>query len=302
MQQNPNLFAGLGPFAGLAQAGSQLATRGIQGLFGIKDPVLERNRILSQLNYDDPESIRAAAQALMAQGDIEAGMQLANQARQIQQQERQYSLQQRGVELQEKAGERAAKTLTLQEEKAFLDKLDKSPRAALADIVAMEDGPKKNMLLAQASQSMDAARLNEDYKQAQIDALKAQARTAGQKGYELIKDTMGNPVARFNKGTGEIEDMPGVKAGGGGGTGDAGKLSVGDVKGLLAGTPGAKSAAEPSTGVRSSAGQMGRNRAAQARGIPEPPPRTTRGGRSNPAYEEWDRLYGAAYRAQMAGQ
>jgi hypothetical protein len=43
MQPNP-LFAGLGPFAGLAQAGSQLATRGIQGLFGIKDPEIEAQR------------------------------------------------------------------------------------------------------------------------------------------------------------------------------------------------------------------------------------------------------------------
>ena len=92
MQQNPNLFTGLGPFAGLAQAGSQLATRGIQGLFGIKDPELERNRILSQVDYNDPESLRAAAQALMAQGDVEAGSKLASQARTIASEERKYNL------------------------------------------------------------------------------------------------------------------------------------------------------------------------------------------------------------------
>lgn len=102
MQQNPNLFAGLGPFAGLTQAGTQLATRGIQGLFGIKDPVLERNRILSQVNYDDPTSVRAAAQALMAQGDVEAGMQLANQARQIEEKNRTFGLQERQVAATEK--------------------------------------------------------------------------------------------------------------------------------------------------------------------------------------------------------
>lgn len=87
MQQNPNLFAGLGPFAGLAQAGSQLATRGIQGLFGIKDPELERNRILSQVDYNDPASLRAAAQALMAQGDIDKGSSLATTARELEKQQ-----------------------------------------------------------------------------------------------------------------------------------------------------------------------------------------------------------------------
>lgn len=92
MQQNPNLFVGLGPFAGLTQAGSQLATKGIQSLFNIKDPELERTRILKQTNTEDPASLRAAAQALMAQGDIGLGMQLASQARSITSEERKYQL------------------------------------------------------------------------------------------------------------------------------------------------------------------------------------------------------------------
>lgn len=218
-------------------------------LFGLKDPVLERRTILSQVDYTDPASIRAAAQALMAQGDVDAGMQLAGQARQIEQQERQFGIQKRGVELQEKAAERA-------EEQAFLNKLEKSPRAALADIVAMEDGPKKTLLLAQAAQSMDAARINEEYKQAQIDALKAQARASGQKGYEVIKDTLGNPIARFNKGTGEVEEMPGVRGAGATGAGatDKPKLTDEELDAILRGE---NTETKPR---RSSSGQMGRNR------------------------------------------
>jgi len=102
MQQNPNLFAGLGPFAGLAQAGSQLATRGIQGLFGIKDPELERNRILAQTDYNDPASLQAAAQGLAQAGFVDQAMGLAGQARQLSQQERQFGLQERQLTAAEK--------------------------------------------------------------------------------------------------------------------------------------------------------------------------------------------------------
>ena len=92
MAMNPNLFAGLGPFAGLTQASTEALSRGIGGLFGIKDPELERNRVLSQLNYNDPASLQAAAQELASMGQVDDAMKLASQARTISKEERQYSL------------------------------------------------------------------------------------------------------------------------------------------------------------------------------------------------------------------
>ena len=301
MQLNP-LFAGLGPFAGLAQTGTQLATRGIQGLFGIKDPEIEAQRAIAMAaqNPNDPATLQAAAQALAQAGKIDQAMALAGQARAITREDRTFALQEKQFKLSEEQAERAKRTLSLQEETAFLDKLAKSPRAAMADIVAMDDGPKKNMLLAQASQSMDKARVDEEYKQAQIEALRAQARTAGLKGFEVIKDSLGKPIGRFNKATGEIEDMPGVKDTGGAGGAEKTKLTDEEIEAKMTGET--KTDTEIPAPFRSRVGQMGRNRAAQARGIPNPPPMMTRGGRRNPEYDEWERLYGAAYRAQMAGQ
>jgi seryl-tRNA synthetase len=162
MQQNPNLFSGLGPFAGLAQAGSQLATRGIQGLFGIKDPVLERNRILSQVNYDDPTSIRAAAQALMAQGDVDAGMQLAGQARQIQQQERSFGLQE--------------KQLTAAEQRAKAEQEYRNKRLELS-------GKELDLKL-------DELKLREDVSKAQIEKISAEIK-ALEKGDYSIREQKG---------------------------------------------------------------------------------------------------------------
>jgi hypothetical protein len=105
MAINPNLFAGLGPFAGLTQASTEALSRGIGGLFGIKDPELERNRVLSQVDYNDPASLQAAAQELARAGYVDQAVALAGQGRQIAQQERQFGLQERQFSLQErKAG------------------------------------------------------------------------------------------------------------------------------------------------------------------------------------------------------
>lgn len=97
MAINPNLFAGLGPFAGLTQAGTEMASRGIGTLFGIKDPEMERRRVLSQLDYNDPASMQAAAQELARGGFIDQAVALAGQARQMQQQERTFGLREREV-------------------------------------------------------------------------------------------------------------------------------------------------------------------------------------------------------------
>ena len=135
MQQNPNLFAGLGPFAGLAQAGSQLATRGIQGLFGIKDPELERNRVLSQVDYNDPASLQAAAQELARAGYVDQAVALAGQGRQLAQQERQFGLESRRVAATEKQVEDAALNqaarLSLSKEELELKKQELKARSDL---------------------------------------------------------------------------------------------------------------------------------------------------------------------------
>ncbi len=111
MQQNPNLFAGLGPFAGLAQAGSQLATRGIQGLFGIKDPEIEAQRAIAMAaqNPNDPATLQAAAQALAQAGKIDQAMALAGQARQITQQKQQFGLEQERLGITRSQAEQQAK-------------------------------------------------------------------------------------------------------------------------------------------------------------------------------------------------
>lgn len=128
MQPNP-LFAGLGPFAGLAQAGSQLATRGIQGLFGIKDPEIEAQRAIAMAaqNPNDPATLQAAAQALAQAGKIDQAMALAGQARAITREDRSFGLQERQVsaaEARAKAeAEDRAKRLELSEQELKL-KLD----------------------------------------------------------------------------------------------------------------------------------------------------------------------------------
>jgi hypothetical protein len=108
MAINPNLFAGLGPFAGLTQAATESLSKGVGQLFGIKDPVLERNRILSQVNYEDPASLQAAAQELARAGYVDQAVALAGQGRQIAQQSRQFGLEQRRVEATEQQLKNAA--------------------------------------------------------------------------------------------------------------------------------------------------------------------------------------------------
>lgn len=107
MAMNPNLFAGLGPFAGLTQASTEALSRGIGGLFGIKDPEMEAQRAIAMAaqNPNDPATLSNAANILAQAGKIDQAMALAGQARQIQQQERQFGLQERQFSLQErKAG------------------------------------------------------------------------------------------------------------------------------------------------------------------------------------------------------
>ena len=84
-----------------AQTGATFG-RAIGRLFGLRDPVLERRTILAETDFSDPSSIRAAAQKLMAQGDIDAGIQLASQARQIDEKERAFGLQERQTTATEK--------------------------------------------------------------------------------------------------------------------------------------------------------------------------------------------------------
>lgn len=135
MAMNPNLFAGLGPFAGLTQASTEALSRGIGGLFGIKDPELERNRVLSQVNYNDPASLQAAAQELARAGYVDQAVALAGQGRQIARQEQQFGLEQRRVAATEKQVEDAALNqaarLSLSKEELELKKEELKARADL---------------------------------------------------------------------------------------------------------------------------------------------------------------------------
>ena len=191
MQQNPNLFVGLGPFAGLTQAGSQLATKGIQSLFNIKDPELERTRILKQTNTEDPASLRAAAQALMAQGDIELGMQLAAQARQLTQQERQFGLQERGVQLQEATSQRAEKA-------ALQTRIKEAPYAAIGEVTALPDSKEKEALLVQISNNISKSNLDTAVKEQQLTNLASTIAKANGYSSTIYKDANNNPL--FTKG------------------------------------------------------------------------------------------------------
>lgn len=96
---NPNLFAGLGPFAGLTQASTEALSRGIGGLFGIKDPEMEAQRAIAMAaqNPNDPATLSNAANILAQAGKIDQAMALAGQARQITRQEQQFGLEQRRV-------------------------------------------------------------------------------------------------------------------------------------------------------------------------------------------------------------
>ena len=126
MAMNPNLFAGLGPFAGLTQAGTEMLSRGVGGLFGIKDPELERNRVLSQVDYNDPASLQAAAQELARAGYVDQAVALAGQGRQIAQQAKQFGLEEERVGLDRRRVEATEQQLkdaaSNQAERLSLDK------------------------------------------------------------------------------------------------------------------------------------------------------------------------------------
>jgi hypothetical protein len=85
---------------GYAQTGATFG-RAVGRLFGLKDPVLERRTILAETDFSNPESIRSAAQKLITQGDVDAGIQLAAQARQIEEKERAFGLQERQLTISE---------------------------------------------------------------------------------------------------------------------------------------------------------------------------------------------------------
>lgn len=171
MAMNPNLFAGLGPFAGLTQAASESLSRGIGGLFGIKDPVMERNRILSQVNYEDPASLQSAAQELARAGFVDQAVQLAGQGRQISQQNRTFGLQERQAALQEKRAEQEALN-----------------QAARLDLSKEELSLKKQELQAR-----------QDLNQAQVDKIYAEIEKIDKGDYYIVEQK-GGPLGNETQG------------------------------------------------------------------------------------------------------
>jgi len=164
MAINPNLFAGLGPFAGLTQAATESLSKGVGQLFGLKDPVLERNRILSQVNYEDPASLQSAAQELARAGYVDQAVQLAGQGRQISQQEKQFGLEQR----------RVAAT----EEQIKNQQLNQAARLALD-----ED---------QLKLKKDELKSRKDLDQAQVDKIYAEIERLDKGNYHIVEQKGGD--------------------------------------------------------------------------------------------------------------
>lgn len=211
---NPNLFAGLGPFAGLTQASTEALSRGIGGLFGIKDPELERRRVLSQVDYNDPASLQAAAQELARAGYVDQAVALAGQGRQIAQQAKQFGLEEQRVGLE---GRRVAAT----------EQQLKDAAANQAERLALD---KDELKLRQ-----DELNNRKDLNQAQINKINAEINSLS-KGDYTIKEQKGpaqetvafiaiNNKPPFDQ---KVIQVSGLSAGGGGGAG--GKTGDGDNK------------------------------------------------------------------------
>ena len=176
---------------GYAQTGATFG-RALGRLFGLTDPVLERRTILSETDFSDPESIRAAAQKLMAQGDIDAGVELANQARQADEKARAFGLQERQVKIQEATGERA-------EAAALQDRIKEAPYAAIGEVAALPDGKEKEALLTQISNNISKSNLDTAVKEQQLRNLANTVATSTGYSSTIYKDANNNPL--FTKGS-----------------------------------------------------------------------------------------------------
>ena len=286
-------------------------------MLGIEDPELKLRTILSQTDTNDPASLRAAAQAAMAQGNIDLGMKLAGQAQALTQRAEDVAFRQEDLDLRKAADKRAA-------EAAKWESYTKNPQLAV-EAAGKETDPAKirELLMFAAGKLTDKeyARAVERARISASDATAAQARAniakgeesgyttedgqllvrVGKKYYTIDGKEYTGPTKERLKLTGQAAAVAAAMNKGDPEVGGKGK-GKGGQGALNAMTGKTESNVEPSVPSRSSAGQMGRNRVFQSNYIPEPPPRTTRGGTSNPAYDEWERLYGAMYRAQMAGQ
>lgn len=171
MAMNPNLFAGLGPFAGLTQASTESLSRGIGGLFGIKDPELERNRVLSQVDYNDPASLQAAAQELARAGYVDQAVALAGQGRQIAQQTKQFGLEEQRVGLDRR---RVAAT----EEQIKNQQLNQAARLSLDD--------------KQLELKKEELKIRQGLTDAQIDQIYAQIEKIDQGDYHIVEQKGGD--------------------------------------------------------------------------------------------------------------
>jgi hypothetical protein len=189
MAINPNLFTGLGPFAGLTQAATESLSKGVGQLFGIKDPELEAQRAIAMAaqNPNDPTTLSNAANILAQAGKIDQAMALAGQARQITRQDQQFSLQQEQLELSKRSAKRA-------DESALQTEIKNSPYSAIGKILSLPEGKEREALLTQVSNNISESNLSTATKQQQLENLKTQA--ALTEGYEpsLYKDSNNNPL------------------------------------------------------------------------------------------------------------
>lgn len=185
------------------QTGQQVGNL-LGSLFGLKVPEFERNRIFSEINYDDPASLQAAAQELARMGMVDQAVALAGQARQIQQQERTFGLKEREVGVAEARAKAEA------EDRAGRLKLSKD----------------------ELELKLDELKNRKDLTKAQISEINARIKTVGTGDYAIREQKGGidgnttvafvaiNEKPPFN--TVVIPVTPAAAGGGGGGAGAGG--------------------------------------------------------------------------------
>ena len=190
-------YSGLGMFAPFTEQMLGLGrnvTRGVGTLFGIKDPEMEAQRILSTVDYENPAALRAAAQELFSAGKIDEATALVRQATAAKQRQEDIGFKERQMKLSEKADERAAET------QSFL-KAEKDPYSELARVNKLPDGPEKEARLTNLNRIIGEKNLQQSLTQMQFLESEAKFALAKAQAGEVGK---GKLVTEFTGDNGEL--------------------------------------------------------------------------------------------------
>ena len=190
-------YSGLGMFAPFTEQMLGLGrnvTRGVGTLFGIKDPEMEAQRILSTVDYENPAALRAAAQELFRAGKIDEATALVRQATAAKQRQEDIGFRERQMKVTESAEQRAAET------QRFL-KAEKDPYGELARINKLPDGPEKEAGLANINRIIGEQNLKQSLTQMQFLESEARFALAQAQAGEVGK---GKLVTKFTGENGEL--------------------------------------------------------------------------------------------------